>query len=318
MNQAVTPDDLATQAETLIDEIIRMSEYSFERMPMLEIIGERVASLLSESIGGITGSTCEASFLKLDYIAMWQALEAVPDPGFFVVCDDKSLEGAFLMTMDAPLVLTTMELMLGGNASTTNSNSSAPPTAIERRFSTKIAEVALTDLRAGFRIAVEVDFELVCEAINNEAVAVTQPASLCVRLQFNLVQAGQVGNMQIIIPYTMLDPVRPKLRRVHFGERIDEVNNVWQHSLSEQIERANVEIEAEFTSVSFPLVDILEWKSGDIFNLWVDENHEAKIIFNGKQAFNASLGKRQSGNSAVKITQVLKTEQEQNDDQDTH
>jgi flagellar motor switch protein FliM len=318
MNQAVTPDDVAAQAETLIDEIIRMSEYSFERMPMLELIGERVASLLSESIAGISGSTCEASFLKLDYIAMWQALEAVPEPGFFMVCDDNLLEGTFLMAMDVPLVLTTMELMLGGNASAVDPNNTAPPTAIERRFSTRIAEVALSELRAGFRIAVEVDFELAGEAINNEAVAVTQPASLCVRLQFSLVQAGQVGNLQVIIPYTMLDPVRPKLRQVHFGERTDEANNVWQHSLSEQIERANVEVEAEFTRVCLSLNDILEWKTGDIFNLWVDENHEAKIIFNGKQSFNASLGKRQSGNSAVKITQVLKTEQEQNDDQDTH
>lgn len=303
--------DTATgSSENLIDEIIRMSDFSFERMPMLEIIGERMASTLSEVMSELSGSTCETKLSQIDYVAMWQALENMPEPGFFAVCGEKDLDGQFLLAMNAPLVLTTMELMLGGKPSSSEAVPTRRPTAIERRFSSRIAEVVLSELQTSFGIAVEVEFELNSTKIEIEAPVVTQPANLCVRMQFSLVQAGQVGDLQVVIPYEMLEPIRPKLNRVHFGERNDESSHTWQIALTEQIERANVELEAELTQITLPLHEIMNWRTGDRINLWIDENHGATVIFNGRRTFTAELGKRQSGNTAIKITQEITTEQE--------
>jgi len=307
MDQPAT--ETSPKPENLIDEIIRMADYAFERLPMLEIIAERAAQTLSDSFPTLSGALCEATFTSLDYIPMLQAIEEMPEAAFFAVCDGAPFEGRFLLALDSALVLTTMELMLGGSPSNDEAESTGGFTAIERRFSATLVDVVLAGLQTGFDIVADVALGMSTPTTDLEPTPVTQSANLCVRLNFNLVQAGQNGSLQVVLPYEMFGPLHAKLGHIYYGERSDAGNQAWRRLLVEQIERANVEVETELTTIKMSLNEIMRWKSGDQFNLWIDSSHEATVILNGRRSFFAELGKRQSGNTAIKITHKIETEE---------
>ncbi|MCP3877401.1 MAG: flagellar motor switch protein FliM, partial [Sulfitobacter sp.] len=66
------PDEAGS---TLIDEIIRMSDFTFDRLPMLDIIGDRMVENLSVALPDLMRAMCEASLASLDYIPMGKVIE---------------------------------------------------------------------------------------------------------------------------------------------------------------------------------------------------------------------------------------------------
>ena len=61
MNKIMTPEEIAENGKGVIDEIIRMSDFNFDRLPMLDIIGERLADALTAVLPDVTGVIVEAS-----------------------------------------------------------------------------------------------------------------------------------------------------------------------------------------------------------------------------------------------------------------
>ena len=50
MNQAVAEKEMSKGEESLVDEIIRLSDFTFDRLPMLDIIGARLVENLSAAL----------------------------------------------------------------------------------------------------------------------------------------------------------------------------------------------------------------------------------------------------------------------------
>lgn len=129
MNKTLSQDEIDPQTGNLIDEIIRMADFSFERLPMLDIIGERLADSISVALPQLTGVLCEATLSQLDYVPMGQAIDSLPMPAMMAVCSSPGLDGDVLLVMDSTLLLTAMELMLGGARTAT---APAPPKSSPR------------------------------------------------------------------------------------------------------------------------------------------------------------------------------------------
>lgn len=309
MNKILSQDEIEARNGNLIDEIIRMSDFSFERLPMLDIIGERLGDSISVALPDLTGVICEASLSQLDYVPMAQVLEALPAPAMLAVCSSPSFDGAILLAMDATLLLTAMELMLGGVPKPDGLVTPEKFTAIERGFGQRLARLIMTELQSNFALVGDIELELERIETDPDSATVTQPANLCVRLHLAIGLAGRTGALEVILPYDALAPVRPKLGKIHFGEPSDD-GSPWREQLSSQIERATVDLEAVLTDVQLSIQDIMKWKSGDVVNLWIEEDHGATVICAQTPMFRAAIGKRNNGNSAICITEALEPEEE--------
>lgn len=309
MNKVLPQEEIDAQDGNLIDEIIRMSDFSFERLPMLDIIGERLADSVSVTLPDLTGVICEASLNQLDYLPMGQVLDALPEPTMVAVCSSPALDGEFMMAMDSTLLLTAVELMLGGSAKGDFERNPTGFTAIERGFGRRLAALILTELQRVFTLVGDVEMEMERIETDPESAAVTQPANLCVRLRLAVVLAGHAGSLEVILPYDALEPIRTKLGRIHFGEPNEE-GSPWRDQLAGQIERAMVDLEAELVEVRLPIQEIMNWKIGDTVNLWIEEDHDATVVCAQTPMFRATMGKRNNGNTAIRISEALKPEEE--------
>ncbi len=317
MNKILSQDQIEAQNGTLIDEIIRMSDFNFERLPMLDIIGERLADSLAVALPDLTGVICEASLSQLDYVPMAQAMDALPTPAMLAVCSSPHLDGEILLAMDSTVLMTAMELMLGGTPKGESPQVPERFTAIERGFGQRLATLIMHELQSDFSMVGKIELELDRVETDPDAAAVTQPANLCVRLHFAINMAGRTGALEVILPYDALEPVRAKLGKIHFGEPSDE-GNPWREQLSDQIGRSTVELEAVLAEVPLSIRDIMKWKIGDVVNLWIEEEHDATVICSDTPMFHAAIGKRNNGNTAIRITETLDPEEEANHGRNDH
>ncbi|WP_271845334.1 flagellar motor switch protein FliM [Cognatishimia sp. SS12] len=313
----MTPEEIKAQSGNLIDEIIRMSDFSFERLPMLDIIGERLADSLSVVMPEVTGVLCEASLNQLDYLPMAQAAEGLNMPALLGIVAAQNLDGEILIAMDATFALTAMELMLGGSAKGEMVRQSDEFTAIERGFGHRIGDVVTGELRRCLAMVGDIDLELDRVEIDPDSASVTQPANLCVRMRIAIVLAGRTGSIDVVIPYDALEPIRPKLGKIHFGEPSED-GNPWKEQLGGQIERSTVELEAVLTEVKVPIKSVMNWKPGETINLWIDEDHEATVVCAETEMFKAVMGKRTNGNTAIRITEQIEAEEEAENGRDPY
>jgi flagellar motor switch protein FliM len=316
VNAVTDQKQIEAQAGSLIDEIIKMSDFSFERLPMLDIIGERLADYLSVTLPDLTGVICEATLSQLDYLPMAQAIDGFPSPVLLGVATTRSLDGGVLLVMDAPLVLTTLELALGGSAKEAASTASGF-TAIESGFGGRLTSVILSELSQAFSVIGDVHLEHDRIETDAESAAITQPASLCVRMQLAVSMAGRIGQLQVILPYDALEPIRARLGKIHYGERSED-GNPWRDLLAAQIENATVKLEAVFAEIELPIQEIMAWKPGDTVPLWIEEAHETTLYCAETPMYRAATGKRNNGNTAIRITELLEPVEETENGRDSN
>ncbi|MCE8008973.1 FliM/FliN family flagellar motor switch protein [Aestuariivita sp.] len=309
MSAATPHDGPGGQVADLIDEIIRMSDFSFERLPMLDIIGARMADFLPIALTDLTRSVCEASLNTLDYVPLGQAIADFPDRVLIGVASSQVLEGNFLVVMDAPLVLSTLETSLGGEPSDAKVDGQAEFTAIERGFGLQLARLILGELRQSFSVIGDIVPEVDSLETDGEAAIVAQQASLCVRMDLALQVGNQVCRLQVIFPYDTLEPIRPRLGKVYFGERGDEVSP-WRDVLTRQIESATVELEVVLSEMDMPMRQIMALKPGDRIGFPVGEDHECTVICSGSPIFHCVTGTRSNGVAAIRITETIDLEED--------
>jgi flagellar motor switch protein FliM len=307
-----------TVSANLVDEIIRMSNFNFERLPMLDVIAERMVENLTAVFPDLTRVMCDVSLVSLEYLPMGEIIESLPSPVFFAVADGEPFEGEILLVLDQSLLMTSVELMLGGKAHQIKNlgDETHEFTAIELRFGERLASTIFSVLERSFSVVTPTKLGLDRVETNSDGAIITKNASLCARLRFNILQAGQVGTLDLVIPYDALEPILPDGGRMYFGVRTSGENS-WQAIISSQIKSARMDLEVVLTETSFPIQKIMSWKPGDTIDLGIEDGVEALMTCADSPIFKVSLGKRNNGFVAVQITEKLAIlEESENDDDD--
>lgn len=313
MSSTQTQNPEAQVEPNIIDEIIRASDFSYENLPMLKIIGERLAATLATEMMDLTMGACDISLVQLDYVQAAQAMSALPEPSLFAIALAHELDGEILLATNSTLLLTAVELILGGNAKGPLNNDKMELTVIERSFGRQISDLIFSEFQNSFALADKVKFQLDRMETDADSASVAQPASLCVRLRFSCMLAGRSGEFTLVLPYDLMEPVRHKLNRIHFSDVADDYNP-WRNQIEGQIKQSAVQLETVLAEISVPIGDMLAWSPGKTLNLWIDDSHETKVVCNDETMFAAEMGKSKNGNIAIKISHCLNETQETEND----
>ncbi|GLQ28141.1 flagellar motor switch protein FliM [Sulfitobacter pacificus] len=315
MSETLANADIEGENISLIDEIIRQSDFTFDRLPMLDIIGARLVENLAEAFSDLTRIGCEASMVSLDYITMDQVVADVPEPVLMAVGIGKPFDGEIVIAIDKVCLLATSELMLGGSAKNLDLEGVERFTAIELGFGERVAAAVLAELQRALTVVSASALELDRVESDPEAAAVAKHNSLCARIKISVSIAGHMGGVDIIIPYDALEPIRPDLGKVYFGDR-GEGQSSWHDLIGSQIERAHMTLEVLLAEEAIPIQRIMAWKPGDTINFGIEEGQDATMTCADTPMFKVSIGKRNNGFVAVQITEELKLKKELETDGD--
>ena len=159
-----------------IRAIINSALVSYERLPMLEIVFDRLVRLMTTSLRNFTSDNVEVSLDNISSIRFGDYLNSIPLPAILSVFRAQQLDNYGLLTVDSNLIYSVVDVLLGGRRGTSAMRIEGRPyTTIERTLVQRMIEVVLADAKQAFAPLTEVDFTLDRVETNPRFAAIRAP-----------------------------------------------------------------------------------------------------------------------------------------------
>ena len=97
-----------------IRAIINSALVSYERLPMLEIVFDRLVRLMTTSLRNFTSDNVEVSLDNISSIRFGDYLNSIPLPAILAVFRAQQLDNYGLLTVDSNLIYSIVDVLLGG------------------------------------------------------------------------------------------------------------------------------------------------------------------------------------------------------------
>lgn len=248
---------------TGVRAIINSALVSYERLPMLEIVFDRLVRLMTTSLRNFTSDNVEVSLDQITSIRFGDYLNSIPLPAIIAVFRAEQLDNFGLATVDSNLIYSVVDVLLGGRRGGISTRVEGRPyTTIERMLVTRMIEVVLNDMRQAFAPLTAVDFSLDRIETNPRFAAIARPpnAAIVVKLRVDMEDRG--GKLELLLPYATLEPIRKMLLQQFMGEKFGR-DNIWEGHLASELWATKLEVRAVLDETRVPLRRVLDLKVGD-------------------------------------------------------
>ena len=256
-----------TSGRTGVRAIINSALISYERLPMLEIVFDRLVRLMTTSLRNFTSDNVEVSLDQISSIRFGDYLNSIPLPAIIAVFRAEQLDNFGLVTVDSSLIYSIVDVLLGGRRGGSATRVEGRPyTTIERMLVTRMIEVVLADAKQAFAPLTDVDFRLDRIETNPRFAAIARPpnAAIVVKLRIDMEDRG--GRLELLLPYATLEPIRKMLLQQFMGEKFGR-DNIWEGHLASELWATKLEVRAVLDEMKQPLHKVLNLKVGDTLML---------------------------------------------------
>ncbi len=288
-----------------IQAILSSALVSYERLPMLEIVFDRLVRMLSTSLRNFTSDNVEVSLDNITAIRFGDYLNSIPLPAMLGVFKAEEWDNYGLIMVDSTLTYSIVDVLLGGRRGTAAMRIEGRPyTTIERNLveapDRRGAERPHRDLRSALA--------RVLPASNASRPIRASPRSpgprmpRCWRACATIWKTAG-GRIELLIPYATLEPVRELLLQMFMGEKFGR-DSIWETHLSSEplADRCRDRRGAGRDHAAFGRCPQLE--AGSRLNLECAPDSEVELRCGDVQLFKGQMGRR-AGKIAVKISDRL-------------
>jgi len=277
----------------------------FEKMPMLEVVFDRLVRMLASSLRNFTSDTVEVNLISITSLRFEDYLNSIPLPALLVVFRAVEWENFGILTIDSSQIYSTVDVLLGGRRS-------ARPIRIEGRLYTTIeqeivkrmAEIILTDLSAAFDPISPVTFQLDRLETTPRFATITRPnnPALLVRMRVDMEDRG--GGIEILLPHTTLEPIRELLLQMFMGEKFGQ-DIMWEKHFTKEVRQTEVKLQVVLDEKKISLGDVLQFKVGSTLLLDRAPDDEVMIKCGGVTVTTGKAGKM-GDNIAVSLSDAVR------------
>jgi flagellar motor switch protein FliM len=246
-----------------IRAIVDSGVVRYERLPMLEIIFDRMIRLLSTSLRNFFQDNVEVTLDNITSVRFGDYLNSIPLPVQLAVFRAEGWDNSGLVTVESNLAYSTLDLLLGGKRGGQATRLDGRPfTTIEMQLIKRMVEIVLADAELSFQPLSPVRFLVDRIERNPRFATITRPANAAILIDLKLDMEGRGGLLQILLPYATIEPIRDLLLQSFMGEKLGR-DAIWEGHLATEIWQADVTVEAVLHEVRLPLKQVLRLKVGD-------------------------------------------------------
>ena len=101
-----------------VKALVNSALVNYERLPMLEIVFDRVVRLLSTSLRNFTSDNVEVSFDQITSVRFGDYLNSIPLPAMLGVFQAEEWDNYGLLVIDSSLIYSIVDVLLGGRRGT--------------------------------------------------------------------------------------------------------------------------------------------------------------------------------------------------------
>ena len=283
-----------------IQAILSSALVSYERLPMLEVVFDRLVRLMSTSLRNFTSDNVEVSLDNIASIRFGDYLNSIPLPAMLSVLKAEEWDNYGLITVDSSLIYSIVDVLLGGRRGTAAMRIEGRPyTTIERSLVERMVHVMLGDLSAAFEPLSPVTFRFDRLETNPRFATISRPsnAAIVARLRIDMEDRG--GRLELLLPYATLEPVRELLLQMFMGEKFGR-DTIWETHLAEELWVTDVDLEAVIDTQTMKLRDVFDLKVGSQIMLSATQESPIQLVCGDVQMYTGRMG-RKGNKVAVRI-----------------
>jgi len=252
---------------TGIKAVLEQSLQSYDKLPMLEIIFEKFIRQLSTSLRNLTSEPVDITISDFSSLRFGSYFDSLTAPSSIVVFKAVEWENLGLLILENDMIISFVDLLLGGKKSTLQKESKDADrvlTSIEQGLARQISEVILAELSQAFDQITPTTFSFERLESNPNFVNISRPGDAVIVLRLKIEIDEQVKNVELLIPYKTIEPVKEQMQQVFLGDKFG-IDQEWERLLSETMHDVNLPIEAVISNRISTVEEIAKLKIGDTF-----------------------------------------------------
>ncbi len=286
--------------KTGVQAILNSSMVSYERLPMLEIVFDRLVRMMATSLRNFTQDNVEVSLDSIESMRFGEYIDSLTLPTLLSVFKAEEWDNYALMSLDSSLVYSTVDVLLGGRRGTAAMRLEGRPyTTIELNIVKDMIQLVLSDLSTAFDPITSVNFVYDRLETNPRFAAISRLSNAVIVARLRIDMEDRGGKIDLMIPYATLEPVRELLLQMFMGERFGR-DAIWENHLIEQLWDTNIEIKAVLKEKMIKLGEIAKWQVGSFLDLDMTPQNDISLLCGDVRLIKGSMG-RKKDHIAIKI-----------------
>src|SRR5213593_1457797 len=259
--------DITLNENSGIRAIIDSAMVSYERLPMLEIVFDRLVRLMTTSLRNFTSDNVEVSLDRITSVRFGDYLNSIPLPAILAVFKAEEWDNFGLATVDSSLIYSIIDVLLGGRRGQTAIRVEGRPyTTIESNLIKRMIEVVLADAELAFKPLSPVKFNIDRLETNPRFAAITRPANAAILVRLRIDMEDRGGAVELLLPYATIEPIRDVLLQMFMGEKFGR-DPTWEGHLATEIGQAEIAVDAVLYEQKLPLKQLMALEVGDTLAL---------------------------------------------------
>ena len=277
-----------------IHRIISSGLVSYERLPMMEIVFDRLVRIMSTSLRNFTSDNVDVSIDNILSLRFGDYLNSIPSPAMLAVFKAEEWDNYGLMVVDAAMIYSIVDVLLGGRRGTAAMRIEGRPyTTIERTLVERLIQVVLTDLAASFDPICPVTFKFERLEVNPRFATISRLSNAAVLARLRVDMEGRGGRMELLLPYATLEPVRELLLQQFMGEKFGR-DSIWETHLAEELWATEVDLDVVLDEQTMSLADVMALQPGSQIVLSASPGSSVQLRCGSVTLFEGRIGRRKN------------------------
>jgi len=290
--------------------LVNSGTVSYERLPMLEVVFDRLVRILTTSLRNFTSENVELTLSEIASMRFGDYLDGLQLPAMIAVFKTIEWDNYGLLTVDSPLIYSIVDVLLGGRRGAAPVRTDGRPfTSIERALLERLIRIVLGDMSTAFEPLSQVEFRYERLETNPRFAAIARPSNAAVRFRIRIDIDDRGGLLEILMPYATLEPVRDLLLQMFMGEKFGH-DSIWETHLARQLLVTAVELEALLDEQTLPLGEIMCLTVGSTLLLNTRPDSQVTLRCGQVPLLRGQVG-RQGDHIAIRIDERTSSEERQ-------
>ena len=255
------------------------------RIPTLEMINERFSKYLRTSLFKFLHRSPEIFISGIQIKKFSEYVRGLRVPTNLNIIRFSPLRGRALIVIEPNLIFTAVDNFFGGGGQFYN-NTDEPRefTLTEMRVIQILIDMIFNDLKEAWEPVMALNFEYISSEINPHFASIVGAEDIVVISTVNIALEGGGGDINIVMPYSMIEPIRALLDTI--GDDSDESDIQWKLALRNEILGAEMSVNSLLVEKNLSIREILQLKKGDVIPIDMPKTVMLKVegvpVFTGK------------------------------------
>jgi flagellar motor switch protein FliM len=270
------------------------------RMPALEMINEKLARSLRVSLFNMLRRAPDLVVQGVSTPKYAEYLPTLSVPTSLNLIRFLPLAGTGMLIFEARLVFALIDAFFGGNGRHAKIEG-RDFTATENHLIEMLMDQVVTATQEAWVPLLPVKIELINREMNPHFANIVSPTEIVVVSRFRVEIEGAGGEIHVVLPYSMLEPLKHTLRAgTQTGDRSGREER-WSQILRNELEESQVEVVTQLGSARTTVAKLIDLRPGDVIP--IDFDGHVTVLADGIPLFWGELG-QQRGNQVVRVAEM--------------